>query len=491
MADSRCSVHHIPQDASTRVNWTEFNEQGFKDGVVHPFIKYIHWMGVLSCSTFYPHTYRVFTEDTKGTQDGIIKPTTSATTVPTPSLPPPPAVLPSAIPTSQQLGECKKRGFVYTEGSSDDEEDVDMDIDSNNSSGSSVDSDHVPTKRLQTSTIITRGSRVTPAPKKAIAGHNHRHGSPSASTGDHFSGLDEPNAEAETELETEPETGTEPETEPETGTEPDTGTELETNPEAGRAELETEIPGVTSARFPSTHTNNLTRRTTTTAMPTRCVSPDMDVDVVVNGSGTSSGTGDTARVSARRSRKPVNTPAAPSQPPSPAIPDLGSRSMVPDFLLGKNDIYGYLSCVEETRFCNLLTAYITFESANHSCIRSGHSTANRPNAIRWWTGRARPNRLPPFDSLKSFTKSILLWWTTIQPHWREIQPGTISRVEGDWEYLYKPGVNGFLNVVILAYWWVKISEERGCDIDEMYSWFVADVTWVLSQLTIAAHKGIF
>lgn len=30
-----------------RVNWTEFDEQGFKDGVARPFFKYINWMGML------------------------------------------------------------------------------------------------------------------------------------------------------------------------------------------------------------------------------------------------------------------------------------------------------------------------------------------------------------------------------------------------------------------------------------------------------------
>ena len=28
-----------------RVNWTEFNKQGFMDRVVRPFIKYVYWMG--------------------------------------------------------------------------------------------------------------------------------------------------------------------------------------------------------------------------------------------------------------------------------------------------------------------------------------------------------------------------------------------------------------------------------------------------------------
>ena len=62
---------------------------------------------------------------------------------------------------------------------------------------------------------------------------------------------------------------------------------------------------------------------------------------------------------------------------------------------------------------------------------------------------------------------------------------------GDWEHLFRPGVNGLLNVVILAHWWAQILEERGCAGDETYSWFVSDVAWVLSQLTVVAcERGI-
>ena len=67
----------------------------------------------------------------------------------------------------------------------------------------------------------------------------------------------------------------------------------------------------------------------------------------------------------------------------------------------------------------------------------------------------------------------------------------VSRVAGDWEHLYQPGINGLLNIVILAYWWVRILEERGTPIDETYTWFVSDVTWVLSRLAGVARDGIF
>ena len=169
----------------------------------------------------------------------------------------------------------------------------------------------------------------------------------------------------------------------------------------------------------------------------------------------------------------------------------GSNLRIPDFLTGKHDIYSYLSGIGEARYQDLLKSYIIFELANHSPIRGTLTTARRPKGVGWWSSRARPDKLPPYDSLSSFTASITEWWTFIQPTWRGIEPGKISRTDGDWERLYQPGVNGLLNVIILAYWWARILEERETPDDDTYSWFISDVTWVLSRLTVAAHENIY
>ena len=71
-----------------------------------------------------------------------------------------------------------------------------MQINSNKSSGSSVDSDHVPTKRLCSSTIITRRSK-TIAPKRTIVESDTRLDSPFP-TNDYPSSLSKPNTETDT-----------------------------------------------------------------------------------------------------------------------------------------------------------------------------------------------------------------------------------------------------------------------------------------------------
>ena len=220
----------------------------------------------------------------------------------------------------------------------------------------------------------------------------------------------------------------------------------------------------------------------------------MDIDK----SGSGSGVDNTSMVAVHCARQPTNTPAALPQPPLPLpilprlpVPGPGSELEIPDFLIGKNNVYGYLSRIKEARFCDLLEKYVMFELANRSLHRGVFSTCDRPKAISWWTARTCTSNLPPFNSLNSFKKHIIKWWTTIQPDWHKIQPRKTLRDTGDWEALYQPGINRLLNIVILAYWWIRILEERGNAINEAYSWFISDVAWVLTQLTGAAHKGIF
>ena len=85
--------------------------------------------------------------------------------------PRPPSTTPSeATSTSyvRQPGRYKKRAHSETLSdigfTSEEEDDLDMDdLEDNDSSGMSVDSDHVPAKRLRTS-ITTRSSKVPPVP---------------------------------------------------------------------------------------------------------------------------------------------------------------------------------------------------------------------------------------------------------------------------------------------------------------------------------------
>ena len=180
-----------------------------------------------------------------------------------------------------------------------------MEIQSNNSSGSSMDVDHVPAKRLQTSTIIMCSSRATPASEQTIAEIN---------TGHSFPGLCHPDTEPETASEHSTTTG--PETEPEAGTEPE-------------AEAAPRVPD-TDTNMLSSHLS-LIKDATTSTMPTSQHSPTIDMDV------------DEPSVGIHHTHKPTTDALiTPPQPPPPApAPDS-------DFVIG------HYFCLH---FCLFLTQF--------------------------------------------------------------------------------------------------------------------------------------
>lgn len=423
---------------------------------MRPFFKYIHWIG----ATFF--SFIQFTRPNQCTENPEGKKSENAESVPPETAPPlsvPPPPVPSrAIPstvdsTSQQPGKYKKRALVYTEDNSEEEDDADMDMGDNDSSGSSVASDHVPAKRLRTS-IATRSSRTTPAfegPAVEVVARQEI----SSITRESSPAPDHPSIEPETSDDDDPP--------------------------------------------PTTHVNPANVNGSTLH-----VAPTPPANMDVDESDTGLETNNVAGVGVH---EPVNPPPAiqpqpqantatgvgvhPPVNPPPVAPAQPPAAAIPAFLTGRHNIYIYLSTVEESGFQDLLNNYVLFERTNRSHIRGALGTNGRPKAIGWWSGRARPDRLPPYDSLKSFTSSIVKWWILLQPEWRNIESGEISRGVGDWERLYQPGTNGLLNIVVLAYWWAKILDQREAVVDRTYAWFVADVAWVFSQLTEVARVGTF
>jgi hypothetical protein len=330
---------------------------------------------------------------------------------------------------------------------------VDMELKSDDDYVSPVDPNHVPAKRLRLSTIVTRSLKSSTPSEGTVVESNARDSSPSSAL-NHSPGLSEP-----------------------------------------EPEISSNNSDVSS---PSAHAN-MTEDNAVNAAPVPYRSPAIRTDL--NKSHVSSDTNNAARARVNRNNtstkptgvrstvKPTKTPAAPPQPPLP-VPDPGPKLEIPKFLV-EREIYSYLSSVEEPAFRDLLKNYITFELADNSGIRGTLSTSHRPEAIAWWRSRARPSRTPPFHDFSSLTADIIRWWITLQPRWRKIKLGETFCGEGDWEDLYQPGINGLLNVVILAHWWAKILKDRGFAVNNTYSWFVSDVTWVLSKLTSAAREGVF
>ena len=195
---------------------------------------------------------------------------------------------------------------------------------------------------------------------------------------------------------------------------------------------------------------------------------------------------------------PDNTESDPMPAGPPPLPPLIRAGDVPAFLRhhgrGKRvvDIFSYLDKVEDPHFRWILFHYIQFEANDKSGAGGTLPTAGRPAEIVWWTSRACPSDIPNLPdgsrAFKTFTDSVLRWWGSIQPSWRTFEQGKASRdIKGSWESLYAPRINGILNVVILAYWWVSIlnNDKPEDGVREDYEFFADDVAWVLSKLLTA------
>ena len=316
-----------------------------------------------------------------------------------------------------------------------------MTMDGNSSSGSSVDPGELPAKRPRTSTVVTRGSKVTTSRQTTVVVTGQNSHTPSIST-DADVAVEGANTNDAGEMAVEP---------------VHTLTPPPLSPSPMDIRQNAQISDTTTPPHAQQATD--TRLDADTDTP-----PDADNDT------------------------PPDADTESSSPSSGL--HLNAKPKVPEVLTGaKNNIYDYLDDVNEPRFKALLTHYIAFELADLSGIRGALPTENRPKSVGWWSSRARPNKIPPYDSLSSFTNNIIGWWISIQPDWRTLKRGKTSRAKGDFICLYQPGINGLLNIVILVFWWASILEDRNEPVDETYLWFVTDVTWVLSQLTRVANAG--
>ena len=173
-------------------------------------------------------------------------------------------------------------------------------------------------------------------------------------------------------------------------------------------------------------------------------------------------------------------------------------TVVPQFLTiaqkkSKASVHSYLTSSQDVHFQKLLNAYIAFKSAAvTSGVVSSFSTSKQPSHISWWIRCACTDTPPSWSNPHDYGSSVITWWTSLQLSWRKLECSTTSRKEGSFECLFQPGINGLLNVVILAYWWSNGLTKPGTDSKTeylRYHWFVADVTWVLSKLFEATRSN--
>ena len=200
-------------------------------------------------------------------------------------------------------------------------------------------------------------------------------------------------------------------------------------------------------------------------------------------------------------RPSIVTPTIAPHSPPPALSDDIDEDSVPTFLRSHGrrsrevNIFAYLNQVEDLHFRQVLLQYIRIVTNDKSGESGSLPTSKRPSEISHWSSRTRPATIPDFTKGKRtfsvFVDSVFAWWGSIQPSWRSFERGEVSReVNGGWEVLHAPGINGLLNVVMLAFWWVRVLEEQkpkdGIRAD--YEQFTDDVAWVFSNLYLVLRR---
>lgn len=80
----------------------------------------------------------------------------------------------------------------------------------------------------------------------------------------------------------------------------------------------------------------------------------------------------------------------------------------------------------------------------------------RPTVVKDWIQRARSATWrPAISSAIAIERDFTNWWTSLQPEWRVEDGGQLdmTRINGDWELLRQPGVNGLLSAVAGLFFW--------------------------------------
>ncbi|KAJ7725578.1 hypothetical protein B0H16DRAFT_1736105 [Mycena metata] len=139
----------------------------------------------------------------------------------------------------------------------------------------------------------------------------------------------------------------------------------------------------------------------------------------------------------------------------------------------------------------MINLWWNIESAGGFAAGKKLSTTNRPTEVQWWIQRARKGT-PPIKDPAAFAGSWTRWWCGLNPTWRRGDGGIDAMLkegggeEGEWDALDVRGVNGLLSVLMCLKWWRNAVEEEEKD----WVMAVADVTWVLEQLTAGSSGAL-
>jgi len=122
---------------------------------------------------------------------------------------------------------------------------------------------------------------------------------------------------------------------------------------------------------------------------------------------------------------------------------------------------------------NLVSSWVAFEERpglqanSYSLLATG-----RPKVVGLWINHTCPTTWQPtIADLSDYKGEFNSWWKSFQLTWR-ISNNEVDKtlIQGDWDCLRIPGLNGVISVVVALFYWELALEEKLVYHD---AWFTA------------------
>ncbi|PPQ98301.1 hypothetical protein CVT26_013496 [Gymnopilus dilepis] len=178
-----------------------------------------------------------------------------------------------------------------------------------------------------------------------------------------------------------------------------------------------------------------------------------------------------------------NIPVAGSATNQPAsLTPLSTDGNAPEWFESAVEMLQSRALDNDKGWMGLVKKWTQFEAQEGYVGSTRLSATSRPEVISAWLHRKRSPNFQPSIDLRRYPKTYMDWWLSLQPGWRVTgRKISFNEVQGDWESLRKPGINGFVNIMVsLFFWGCAVKENRRSSKD--WDVYVADCHNALTQL---------
>ena len=104
----------------------------------------------------------------------------------------------------------------------------------------------------------------------------------------------------------------------------------------------------------------------------------------------------------------------------------------------------------------LIRLWVEFEEKEGFKERKKLGTKSRPAFVAEWICYAHsPTWRPSITDVLTLETSFQAWWKGLQPSWQmsEDRLTVLDKMNGDWDQLRQPGLNGLLSVIACLFYW--------------------------------------